>query len=233
MMMRYAVFCLMLLFGSPLFSYSITPINGITNYQFIGAYTRVLAIYDAPLFSGPIDIYQVAFYSFGVLPPMTPSAVDMYLGVTSVDSADRSGVFADNITNGELLEFSGPTTATSSLRGYTIVLPLMSPFHYDPAAGNLLLDLKNPTDGYMFPYGIAGAYPPGAVGGLILDDVGTITGALTPLIELSTPEPRVSALCLVGFLALLLYSARSIDLFRCVKMMTYAENRASATERHR
>jgi hypothetical protein len=73
----------------------------------------------------------------------------IYASTTSRSVAGLSTTFANNIGTNNTLVFDGTMTlATENLPGpgntrqFDIVYPLTTPFLYDPAAGNLLLDFR-------------------------------------------------------------------------------------------
>lgn len=212
----------LLFFCIPAWS-DIVPLSSITGFQSFGTNTRVLAIYDASLFPGltGIEIQEISFYSHGApYGPFTAgeSPIHLYLGTTSIPSAEISATYSDNISDGETLVYAGTVlpTANDAVEGFTMTLSLSSPFFYKPTNGNLLLDIQNTGANFMFPYDIAGAFPPKAVDGL--SPVGSANG-LTPLIQLSSvPEPSLGILICYCLLAVHFFTKK----YRGTRMRTNA-----------
>src|SRR4029450_11694734 len=78
----------------------------------------------------------------------------IYASTTSHSIAGLSTTFAENLGADNTLVFSGTLIwATANLPGpgdtrqFDIVFPFTTPFLYDPAAGNLLLDLQFSANG--------------------------------------------------------------------------------------
>jgi len=114
----------------------------------VGRYQQV---YSAPPFgSGEVlSITGIRLRPF-VSQPFTvlASAIDIVLSTTPAAASGLSSVFADNLGADPTVVFSGPALLASGGRSgdpgadFDVVLPLNQPFVYDPAAGNLLLDLR-------------------------------------------------------------------------------------------
>jgi len=117
------------------------------------ASTRYQQVYASSSFAGPIDIRQLVFYaSSNTLAPILDGTIQVYLSVT-----DRgvNGIsyrpFDDNLgTDTRLFATLG---GGSTLSGTELVIGGL-PFHYDPAMGNLLLDLRvsGATAGHTGPF---------------------------------------------------------------------------------
>lgn len=78
----------------------------------------------------------------------TLANVQINLSTTSVADDALSLTFADNVGADDTVVFSGPLPLQSRSRGsnpknFDIVINLTTPFFYDPAMGNLLLDVRN------------------------------------------------------------------------------------------
>ena len=100
-----------------------------------------------------------------------------------------SETFANNIGTDNTLVFSGPRSVTSpgcagpSPCPFDVVIPLSTPFFYNPALGSLLVDLQstgfNATSGSfddaLFPF------PPGGGLAIVAGTLGAPTGSLSPL----------------------------------------------------
>lgn len=121
---------------------------------FVGAGpTRYQQVYSASQFSGAGLITQIAFRpdAFFAAPfSATLASVQINLSTTSkaVDGLDVT--FANNVGSDDTIVHSGQLALSSSLTGpaggpkaFDIVIPLQTPFSYDPGKGNLLLDVRN------------------------------------------------------------------------------------------
>jgi len=78
------------------------------------------------------------------------ASIQFNLSTTTHDSEALSANFADNTGDDETIVFLGSLTISSQFGGPTngpkdfdIVVPLRTPFLYNPAVGNLLLDVRN------------------------------------------------------------------------------------------
>jgi len=74
--------------------------------------------------------------------------VQLTLSVTQVEPINLSNTFADNITGTPIVVFDSPWSATvvnadppgAATRPFDFRIPFQTPYHYDPADGNLLVD---------------------------------------------------------------------------------------------
>jgi hypothetical protein len=119
-----------------------------------GGAARIMQIFDASQFgalSGPSFLTQFAFRPDTIPGPAGPqtNTLRIYASTTSRSVAGMSTAFSQNIGTNNTLVFEGTLTqATENLPGpgntrqFDIVWPFATPFLYDPAAGNLLLDLQ-------------------------------------------------------------------------------------------
>ncbi len=120
---------------------------------------RFMQIHDASQFgalAGPSLLTQFAWRPDQTLGQSGPKSVTLqiYASTTSRSVAGLSTTFADNLGTNNTLVFDGTLTwATANLPGpgntrqFDIVFPLTTPFLYDPAAGNLLLDFQLSDNG--------------------------------------------------------------------------------------
>ena len=118
------------------------------------AVLRLMQIFDASQFgalSGPSVLSQLALRPDTIPGPSGPrtQTLRIYASTTSRSVAGLSTTFADNLGPNNTLVFDGTWTQfTENLRGpgntrkFDIVRPFTTPFLYDPAAGNLLLDIQ-------------------------------------------------------------------------------------------
>jgi hypothetical protein len=120
---------------------------------------REMRIYDAAQFgglSGPSFLTQFAWRPDTTPGPSGPRslALRIFASTTSRSVAGLSTTFAENIGADNTLVFSGTLIwATANLPGpgntrqFDVVFPFTTPFLYDPAAGNLLLEMQFTANG--------------------------------------------------------------------------------------
>lgn len=151
----------------------------------------------------------------------TLPAVQIDLSTTANGPDGLSSTFANNVGGDDTVVFNGALTLASSDMGsppaFDIVIPLTTPFFYNPAAGNLLLDVRNSGGGTTAPFdavdvvgdSVSRAY--GGVGSSLgsTDTIGLVTKfTLGPPLQLvcsnltipcgspiPTNPPSVTALC--------------------------------------
>jgi len=123
------------------------------------ALVRAMRIFDASQFaalSGPSFLTQFAWRPDTILGQSGPHSVNLriYASTTTRSVAGLSMTFADNLGADNTLVFNGTLNwATGNLPGpgntrqFDIVFPCTTPFLYDPAAGNLLLDTQLSDNG--------------------------------------------------------------------------------------
>ena len=115
---------------------------------------REMQIYDASQFgalSGPSFLTQFAYRPDTIPGPSGPRTFTLriYASTTSRSVAGISTTFAENLGTNNTLVFDGTVTVTTgnlpgpgNTRQFDYVFPFTTPFLYDPAAGNLVLDLQ-------------------------------------------------------------------------------------------
>jgi hypothetical protein len=179
-----------------------------------------MRIYDASQFgalSGPSLLTQFAQRpdtSPGPAGPRSPR-VRIYASTTKRAVANMSTTFAENLGTNTTLIFDGTSRlTTANLPGpgdtrkfdivvFDILFPSTTPFLYDPAAGNLLLDLQissgsglairsdavsgDPTVGDLVGFGS----PTAAVGDFTLADVTQFTFESPPLATIRASQVEV------------------------------------------
>jgi hypothetical protein len=115
--------------------------------------SRYQQVFASSSFSGPIDIRQLVFYATSnTLAPILDGTIEVFLSVT-----DRgvNGIsyrpFDDNL--GADTRLFATLGGGFSLTGGELVIGGV-PFHYDPAQGNLLIDLRfaGATAGHSGPF---------------------------------------------------------------------------------
>src|SRR5581483_3413809 len=109
---------------------------------------RYQQVYAAGQFAGPAtitalrfrrDASQASFSTSGI-----SAQIDLAYAATSPSTI--SATFANNIGSGDVTVFNGTLSLSSSGTGspnpFDIVINLTTPFTYNPAQGNLLLDVR-------------------------------------------------------------------------------------------
>ncbi|MFI5224697.1 MAG: hypothetical protein ACHQX3_10760, partial [Nitrospirales bacterium] len=123
------------------------------------ASVRWLTIHDASQFgvlSGPSFLTQFAYRPDTIPGPSGPRTVTLriFASTTSRSVAGLSTTFAQNLGTNNTLVFDRTVTVTTgnlpgpgNTRQFDYVFPFTTPFLYDPAAGNLVLDLQIEANG--------------------------------------------------------------------------------------
>jgi hypothetical protein len=111
-------------------------------------------IFDASQFSalsGPAFLTQIAFRPDTIPGPVGPrtATLRIYASTTSRTATGMSTTFSQNIGTNKTLVFDGTVPLSTedlpgpgNTRQFDIVYPFTTPFLYDPAAGNLLLEAQ-------------------------------------------------------------------------------------------
>ena len=121
--------------------------------------TRYQQVYDASEFSalsGGGTITEIAFRAHSESPPFAApiASIQINLSTTAKAADGLSTVFADNVGADDTAVFgpapfavasAQPANFTSTAKPFEIVFTLQTPFFYDPALGNLLLDMRIPV----------------------------------------------------------------------------------------
>jgi hypothetical protein len=146
--------------------------------------------------SGTIIINQIAFRAYPGTGPLNLTIANLTVNLsTSPLYPNReygaplmSTTFANNIGSDNTLVFSGPKNVSSpgcagpSPCPFDVVIPLSTPFVYNPAAGTLLVDIQatgfNATAG-SFDDALF-AYPPGGGVASVSGALGSATGIFAP-----------------------------------------------------
>ncbi|QYE37303.1 PEPxxWA-CTERM sorting domain-containing protein (plasmid) [Polymorphobacter sp. PAMC 29334] len=183
--------------------------------------SRDQQVYSSSFFSGPQSLTSLAFRS-------TPSFLNgadyanVIINLSTTTHGDELGtplstVFADNIGSDVTNIYSGPLSfAAPTDQGFDYVINFTKPFRYNPAAGNLLLDVlipagtsvsgqgfflasfdtaNQPNDGVA---SVSDIFDGNATRGSI-DTSGSITKFTGTAIAGTVPEPASWAMMVAGF----------------------------------
>ncbi len=180
------------------------------------ASTRYQQVYASNAFSAPFLIQELVFYATSNTgAPILPATFEIYLSVTGYGVNELgSRSFDDNL--GAHTQLFSTLVGGFTLTGSELVINGTTPFLYDPAEGNLLLDIR--VNGA--PLGHAGPFfaalgPGNATGeatvpfsrwhdfGIGFDDRGLVTG-----FRAYAPEPGTFALLVLGLIGLGLVRAK-------------------------
>lgn len=133
--------------------------NGSSTSTAAPASVRWLHIHDASQFgalSGPSFLTQFAYRPDEILGQSGPRSLTLqiYASTTSRSVDGLSTTFAENLGTNNQLVFDGTLNLTTgnlpgpgNTRQFDYVFPFTTPFLYDPAAGNLVLDLQLEASG--------------------------------------------------------------------------------------
>jgi uncharacterized protein (TIGR02246 family) len=125
---------------------------------------HVMQLIDASQFgalSGPSFLTHLSRRPDSSLSPSGPrtATLRVYASTTSRSVADMSTTFSQNSGRDRTLVFDGTVTLFSKnlagsgdTREFDIVYPFTTPFLYDPAAGNLLLELQTSSSGSVLEW---------------------------------------------------------------------------------
>jgi hypothetical protein len=126
---------------------------------------RFQQVYAASAFvslPGPHLITHLAFRpdgDFGYPTSFTIPDIQINLSTTSASPDGLSPVFQDNVGSDEIVVFSGSLSLSTAFTGpeggpkaFDLIIPLQTPFLYDPSDGNLLLDVRNFSGAPGFPF---------------------------------------------------------------------------------
>lgn len=171
--------------------------------------------------SEPSLITEVAFRAGPTANPFTHTVANLQLNLSTAAVTPLSGSFATNVGSDDTLVYDGAlamnvVSPKSSVRPFEIVIPLETPFLYDPAAGDLLLDLRiidNPNgneakfvDSLTIPLTLARVYCD--TGCSVDDSGGSIDGGFLITRFTFVPEPGSGLAGAIAILALGIASRR-------------------------
>ncbi len=166
-----------------------------------------MLIFDASQFgalSGPSFLTQFAYRPDRILGQSGPRSLTLriYASTTSRSVAGISTTFAENLGPDNTLVFDGTVNLTTgnlpgpgNTRQFDYVFPFTTPFLYDPAAGNLVLDLQIEGDGEAVTFDTVSEGNP-AIGRVFANGSSTATtgNIQNPHVNQFTfePPPRVT-----------------------------------------
>jgi len=104
--------------------------------------SRYQEVYSSSLFSGPVEITSLAFSPQDSI--LYSANVDLRMTVTNVGVGNLTSDLDSNFTIPLTTVFSNPNFSenlTGGSESFSLVFNFTTPFIYDPAQGNLLLDL--------------------------------------------------------------------------------------------
>ena len=140
--------------GSPAGFGNVFPLGAST---YAGSYQQVYAAFAFP---DPLVITEISFFLAGRSQDYSlTTTFALGLSTTSMTPASLSTNYTANRGADFATVFDGTISATSSSTVVPFVVPLDAPFSYDPAAGNLLLDVFV-VNNTITPLG---PIPPGAI----------------------------------------------------------------------
>lgn len=109
-----------------------------------------------PMFITAITFQPDSYY--GKAFSTTIQNIQIYMSTTAATPDALSATFAANVGPNPVNVLSGPVSVSSTFTGpaggpknFDIVLPLSTPFFYNPAAGNLLVDIQNTSGSTASP----------------------------------------------------------------------------------
>ena len=151
--------------------------NGLTPSPTPLRYQQVYNASEFSAFTGGAEIAEIAF-RVGIEAPTRADAgvfsgtiplIQITLSTTSNNASNLSTTFASNVGADAVTVYDAPLTVastgatTTGMNGpapFDIVIPLTSAFHYNPANGNLLLDVTETEGGEEDGSLLANAVPP-------------------------------------------------------------------------
>jgi hypothetical protein len=174
---------------------------GRTTY--VGEYQQ---IYAASSFGDAFNITQIAFQTGTSSSHPLTSTFNLGLGTTTASPMAPGNNYAANRRPDLASVFSGTVTVPSTGSGsFDFIIPLATPFLYDPSAGNLLLDVfvihNNVREETGFVASHGSNFDIGRVfngGGFGPPAAGPHEGLATQFSDTAAPVPEPATLALLG-----------------------------------
>jgi hypothetical protein len=195
--------------------------------------SRDQQIFASSFFTAPVSISGISFRTYpGAAPSffsgstVNVSDITIRAAITSISANEAAGLqpsanFAANLGSAFATVFTGPLTLTTAATGagpqpFDYTINFNSPFAYDPAAGNLLLDFLIPVGATVSGSGfgfltfdtantnndgvrsVSSIFNGAATAG-VLDTSGAIVAFNVTAIAAAVPEPSSWALMISGF----------------------------------
>jgi len=186
---------------------------------------RYQQVYETSLFSslpaGGAEITGIAFRiaDVGTSFSTTLPDIQLDLSTTSVGENTLSTTFANNVGSDDTIVYAeGPLSLSGTGGGspnpFNVIINFSQPFVYNPANGNLLLDVRNYGGGNyttefdatdIYGDGISRVYTYGSSVNSATADGSDSLGLVTEFIYQPVPEPSTLALAGLGGLSLMLF----------------------------
>lgn len=177
---------------------------------FVAGDGRFQFVYGSALFQGPVRISALAFSPTADVAALG-GTIAIHLGVTTRAVDGLTGDLDANAT-GPLTEVFDQGVAFADVFGATdffaLAFPFDRPFDYDPADGNLLVDVVTFDIAFSNPFGVSARTASDDLGSRAIDhpDVGNGADTISPRIRFTVPEPAAAPLA--GFVGLLVLATR-------------------------
>jgi hypothetical protein len=157
-------------------------------------------VYAASDFSGTITIHDIEFYTYSGTGTPNPGVFKISLSTTSAPVNGLSTELSANLGSNNTTVYDA---ALPAVQNGVLDILFSTPFTYNPANGNLLVDLYSLTPysggpSFAFNGGSGGAFSRGFLGQTIpvSNNSGLVTGFST------IPEPSTWAMMMLGFVGL-------------------------------
>jgi len=191
--------------------------GNLTPFSFPPArYQQLNSAAEFGAIAAPTLITQIAFRAGPTANPFTHTVADLQINLSTAAVTPLSGTFDTNVGIDDTIVYAGAlamdvvSLKTGGVRPWEILIPLTTPFLYDPSAGDLLLDVRiidNPNgseakfvDSLTIPATLARVY---CNTGCSVDDSGGITDGGFLITRFTfAPEPGSGLAGAVAILAL-------------------------------